>query len=186
MDNLPKRVTLRMSMREYIKLVQISAIADGMKQDKDFRKAVKGVIENTDGNPDVPISVDSLIGMLARLPTMETNLSRPPPRRSKPKTMYFTDPQPATKATRALYKSVKNNLEKTLRHNQTKETCPSDVRVMFYAYIKAKQLGMEETREIHMDNFLHGLAPTTLAGITNIKRNDTAKIWAVCSEIRGF
>ncbi len=173
-------------MREYIKLVQISAIADEMRQNKDFKSATKAVIENADTNPDVPISVDALIGMLSRLPTMETNLSRPSPKRSKPKTMYFTDPQPATKATKALYKAVKNKLEKPLRQNQTKETCPSDVRVMFYAYVKENGLSLDETKEIVIDDFLANLAPETLSGVKAIRRNDASKIWAICSEIRGF
>src|SRR5689334_4140118 len=80
MDNLPKRVTLRMSMREYTKLVQISSMVEEMRHNKDFKAATKSVIDNSVHNPDVPISVDALIGMIARLPGMETNLSRPPPR----------------------------------------------------------------------------------------------------------
>src|SRR5690348_3774284 len=96
-STLPKRDTLRMSIRDYKKLVQISAIADEMKKDKDFRKATRDIISTTYTNPDVPISVDTLVGMLSRLPTMEVNISRPHTKRSAPKTMYFTDPQPTSR-----------------------------------------------------------------------------------------
>lgn len=186
MDNLPKRVTLRMSMREYTKLVQISSMVEEMRHNKDFKAATKSVIDNSVHNPDVPISVDALIGMIARLPGMETNLSRPPPRRSKPKTMYFTDPQPATKETKLLYKAVKSKLEKPLHQNQTKETCPSDVRTMFYTYVKENGLVLEETKQLAMDDFLTKLAPRTLHGVKVIQRRDASKVWAICSEIRGF
>ena len=184
---LPKRVTLRMSIRDYKKIVQISAIADEMKKDKDFRKVTKDIIGTTYTNPDVPISVDALIGMLSRLPTMEVNISRPSAKRSTPKTMYFTDPQPVTKAVKTLYKAVKGNLgDKPLRYNQTKQTCPSDVRTMFYTYVHANGLVVEETREITIDKLLHNLAPKILDGVTSIKRKDSSKIWHICSEIRGI
>jgi len=175
-----------MSIRDYKKLVQISAIADEMKKDKDFRKATRDIISTTYTNPDVPISVDTLVGMLSRLPTMEVNISRPHTKRSAPKTMYFTDPQPTSRGVKALYKATKDVMgDKPLRYNQVKQTCPSDVRTMFYTYVNTKGLVNEETREIAIDKLLHSLAPKILDGVTSVKRRDSSRIWHICSEIRG-
>jgi hypothetical protein len=173
---LPKRVLMKVSMRDYKKLIQISILAEQLKSDKEFRKVTKEIITH-DG---IQISVDSFIGMLIRLPEYESNLSKPPAKRSAPKTMYFTDAAPSTKAVETLYKRTK--LE-DLRHDQSKYTCPADVRSMFYAYVRSSNLVQDGN--IIIDKFLTKLAPRTLKNVTSVKRKDSSFIWKICSEIRG-
>lgn len=174
--DLPKRVLMKVSMRDYKKLIQISILAEQLKSDKEFRKVTKEIITH-DG---IQISVDSFIGMLIRLPEYESNLSKPPAKRSAPKTMYFTDAAPSTKAVETLYKRTK--LE-DLRHDQSKYTCPADVRSMFYAYVRSSNLVQDGN--IVIDKFLTKLAPRTLKNVTSVKRKDSSFIWKICSEIRG-
>lgn len=176
---------MRVTAREYSKLVQISMIADQMKINKEFRKSMRTVMKDTQDNlPEdaAPMpSVDTLINMFSRLPFFETNISKPSTKRKTPKTMYFTDPQPTTQAVKNLYRVVKDDV--TVRHNQMKHTCPTDVRVMFYAYIRGNNL-VEES-DIIIDKFLTKLAPKTLKNKARIQRKDSSTIWKICTEIRG-
>lgn len=184
MDDLPKRIHMRVPMRDYTKIMQLSMVAERMKSNKEFRKVLRDVIkETTEALPsdaNIP-SVDSLMNILIRLPSLETNISNPPAKRNGPKTMYFTDPQPSTKSVKALYKAVKDTDVK-IRHDQRNETCPADVRAMFYAYIRDRDLVSDD--EITIDTFLKKLAPSTLKGISSIERKDSSKIWNLCAEIR--
>lgn len=173
---LPKRVVMKVSMRDYKKLIQISILAEQLKSDKEFRKVTKEVITN-DG---IQLSVDSFVGMLIRLPDYESNLSKPSVKRNPPKTMYFTDPAPTTKAVQSLHK--KTQLD-TLKHDQDKHTCPADVRSMFYAYVRTANLVVDGN--ITIDKFLARLAPRTLKNVKTVKRKDSSFIWKICSEIRG-
>jgi hypothetical protein len=173
---LPKRVIMKVSMRDYKKLIQISILAEQLKSDKEFRKVTKEIITH-DG---IQISVDSFIGMLIRLPEYESNISKPSVKRNAPKTMYFTDAAPSTKAVETLYKSTK--LE-DLRHDQSNYTCPADVRSMFYAYVRSSNLVQDGN--IIIDKFLTKLAPHTLKNVTSVQRKDSSFIWRICSEIRG-
>ena len=43
-----------------------------------------------------------------------------------------------------------------------------------------------EAKQLAMDDFLTKLAPRTLHGVKVIQRRDASKVWAICSEIRGF
>lgn len=182
MDDLPKRVHMRVPMRDYTKIMQVSILMEQMKQNREFRKGMNDVIKNTlPSDAGIP-SVDSLINLLIRLPMAETNISKPPTKRNGPKTMYFTDPQPTSSGVKTLHKATHGNVK--LRHNQTKETCPADVRAMFYSYIRENNLIAD--REIKVNKFLLKLAPKTLKNVDTIKRKDASMIWNVCSEIRGF
>jgi hypothetical protein len=210
---LPKKVTLRVSLREYKKLLQVALLAEEIKDNKEVKKALREIIrhhptlnpeeveEKKKGtgkkrggkeekkspgpSPDLPpLSFESFVGVLVRLPHAEVNLSRPN-RRDPPKGSYFTNPHPTTKEVKALYKALQSHpdLQGKIRYNPMKETCPSDVRSMFYLYVHEKGLVMEG--EIVLDKLLLSLAPKTLEGLKRVKRKDNALIWKVCSEIRG-
>lgn len=184
-ERFPKHVTLRLSYRDYLKLVEIGNVAGKMKESKDAKKIVSSVI----GDFDEDLNADKFLGLVANLSikgekSIERFYSQPP--RGPPTKMYFTDPERATNEVNELYNASKKwTRDKKLRYDQTKETCPTDVRVMFYAYVRGKGLADDTTKEITIDKFLKKVAPKSLAGIKHIKRNNSSFIWEICSEIRG-
>lgn len=181
--DLPKRVTLRVPLRDYKKIIQVSLVAEQLKSSKEGKKAIRDLIRSDE---NLNISVDSFLNMLIRLPTTEVNISKPPAKREPPKTMYFTDSKPTTAAVKSLYKVVKDEeFKNPLRHDQVKSTCPTDVRTMFYVYIHKNSLVNEEKKEITLDKFIKKLAPKATKNLDTILRKDSSTIWKICSEIRG-
>jgi hypothetical protein len=183
-ERLPKHVTLRLSYRDYLKLVEIGNVAGKMKESKDAKKIISAVI----GDFDEELNSDKFLGLVASLSikgekSIERFYSQPP--RAPPTKMYFTDPEKATNEVNELYNASKKWTRDKLRYDQTRETCPTDVRVMFYAYVRGKGLADDVTKEIKIDKFLKKVAPKALSGIKHIKRNNSSFIWEICSEIRG-
>jgi hypothetical protein len=183
-ERTPKHVMIRLSYRDFLKLQDISTVAGQMKEDVDARKFVnKAISEFSDD-----LNADKFLGLVAGLPAKERTLekfySQPP--RAAPARMYFTDPEKCTKEVSELYEASKKwTKDKGLRYDQVKETCPTDVRVMFYAYVRGKKLAEDGKPDITIDKFLKKIAPKSLAGVKNIKRNDGSFIWKICTEIRG-
>jgi hypothetical protein len=184
-ERFPKHVTLRLSYRDYLKLVEIGNVAGKMKESKDVKKIISSIV----GDLDEELNADKFLGLITNLPakgekSIERFYSQVP--RGPPTKMYFTDPERATNEVNELHNaSRKWTKEKGLRYDQAKETCPTDVRVMFYAYVRGKGLIEDDTKEIAIDKFLKKIAPKTLSGVKHIKRNNSSLIWEICSEIRG-
>ena len=84
---------------------------------------------------------------------------------------YFTRSQPSTPKSRSLYKM----LEETSNINfvypdQDNETCPTDIRKMFKAYVEQKSLKNGAT--ITIDDYLRELLPHSLGMVTTIYSSD--------------
>ena len=182
-ERVPKHVSIRLSYRDYLKLVEIGDVATKMKESKDAKKVITGVI----GDFHDDLSVDKFLGLIAGLPAKERTLERfySQPPREAPTRMYFTDPEKCTKEVTELYEASKKWTKDRLRYDQKKKTCPTDVRVMFYAYIRGKELVQDGSPDITIDKFLKKIAPNTLSKVKNIKRANSSFIWEICSEIRG-
>jgi hypothetical protein len=182
-ERVPKHVSIRLSYRDYQKLVEVGDIATRMKENKEAKKIIASVI----GNFHEDLSVDKFLGLIAGLPAKERTLERfySQPPRGAPTRMYFTDPEKCTKEVTELYEASKKWTKDRLRYDQKKKTCPTDVRVMFYAYIRGKELVQDGSPDITIDKFLKKIAPNTLTKVKNIKRANSSFIWAICSEIRG-
>lgn len=180
---VPKHVTIRVSYRDYLKLVEIANIATSVKDNKELKKIFSKLINEVGED----LTADKFLGLVAGLPakerTLERFLSQPP--RAAPVRMYFTDPEKCTSAVRELHEASKKWTKGRLRYDQSKETCPTDVRVMFYAYIRGKGLVEDKKPDITIDKFLKKIAPKTLTGVKHIKRNNGSLVWEICSEIRG-
>ncbi len=182
-ERVPKHVSIRLSYRDYLKLVEIGDVATKMKESKEAKKAITGVIN--DFHDD--LSADRFLGLIAGLPAKERTLERfySQPPRGAPSRMYFTDPEKCTKEVTELHEASKKWTKSKLRYDQKKETCPTDVRVMFYAYVRGKELVRDGDPEITIDKFLKKVAPNTLSKVKHIKRANSSLIWEICSEIRG-
>jgi hypothetical protein len=183
-ERLPKHVSIRLSYRDYLKLVDVGKAAALMKEDKDTRKIVSSAV----GNFNDELNADKFLGLIAGLSAKgEKSIERfhATPPRAPPTTMYFTDPEPATDAVSQLHDASKKWTKDKLRYDQSRETCPTDVRVMLYAYIRGKGLVEKESKEITVDKFLRRIAPKSLSKVESVERKDNSFIWGICSEIRG-
>lgn len=181
-EKLPKHVTLRVSYKEYQKLAEVAEVAAIIKDNKDLKKALGKILDETDITAEKFLAL--ILGLSAKGDkSVEKFLATPP--RKAPKTMYFTDPQPATESVTALYQATKKWTKGKLRFDQKKQTCPTDVRVMFYAYVREEALVAEGSKTIAVNKFLRKIAPKNLSGVRSIERKDSSFIWGICSEIRG-
>lgn len=182
-ERLPKHVNIRVSYRDYLKLVEVANAAASMKDNKELKKVFSKVISEVDED----LNADKFLGLVAGLPAKERTLERffSQPPRSGPVRMYFTDPEKCATTVHELYEASKKWTKGKLRYDQSKETCPTDVRVMFYAYIRGKGLVEDGNPEITIDKFLKKVAPKTLSGVKHVKRNNGSLVWEICSEIRG-
>jgi hypothetical protein len=183
-ERVPKHVNIRLSYRDYLKLLDIADVAGKIKEDKDLKRMLTKVI----GGIHEDVTSDKFLGLVAGLPAKEKTLekfySQPP--RAAPTKMYFTDPEKCSKEVHELYEASKKWTKGRLRYDQSKETCPTDVRVMFYAYVREKGLVSDDNPDITPDKLLKKLAPKTLSGVKHVKRNNGSLIWQICSEIRGI
>lgn len=183
-ERLPKHVTLRLSYRDYLKLAEIGKVAAMMKENKEARKIVSAEI----GNFHDELNADKFLGLIAALPAKgEKSIERfhATPPREAPSRMYFTEAHPSTDAVSQLHDATKKWTKGKLLYDQLRETCPTDLRVMFYAYVRNKGLIEEDSKEITVDKFLQKLAPKNLFKVKHIERKDGSFIWKLCSEIRG-
>jgi len=183
-ERLPKHVSLRLSYRDYLKLVKIAKVAAMMKESKDTKKTVSAEINNFHDE----LNADKFLGLIAALPAKgEKSIERfhATPPREAPSRMYFTEAHPSTDAVSQLHDATKKWTKGKLLYDQSRETCPTDLRVMFYAYVRNKGLIEEDSKEITVDKFLQKLAPKNLSKVKRIERKDGSFIWKVCSEIRG-
>ena len=182
-ERVPKHVNVRLSYRDFQKLVEIAEIATKMKEDKELKKAFGRIVANVDEE----ITADKFLGLVSGLPAKEKTLERfySQPPRAAPTRMYFTDPEKCTDEVRQLHDASKKWTKGRLRFDQSKETCPTDVRVMFYAYIRGKNLVEDGNPDITIDKFLKKVAPKTLSGVKHVKRKNGSLVWEICSEIRG-
>lgn len=182
-ERVPKHVSIRLSYRDYLKLVEIGDVAAKMKESKDARKAVTNAINEFSDDLNADKFLGLVAGLYAKERTLERFYSQPP--RDPPTRMYFTDPEKCTKEVSELHEASKKWTKGKLRYDQKKETCPTDVRVMFYAYVRGKELVEDGKPDITIDKFLKKVAPNALSKVKHIKRNDSSLIWGICSEIRG-
>lgn len=182
-ERVPKHVNIRVSYRDYLKLVEVASAATAMKDNKETKKMFSKIISEIDED----LTADKFLGLVAGLPAKERTLERfySQPPRSAPARMYFTDPEKCTDAVHELHEASKKWTKGKLRYDQSKETCPTDVRVMFYAYIRGKGLVEDGNSEITIDKFIKKIAPKTLSGVKHVKRNNGSLVWEICSEIRG-
>jgi hypothetical protein len=182
-ERVPKHVSIRLSYRDYLKLVEVAEVATKIRESKDAKKSVNNAI----GEFSDELNADKLLGLIAGLPAKERTLERfySQPPRDPPTKMYFTDPEKCTKEVSELHDASKKWTKGKLRYDQKKETCPTDVRVMFYAYIRGKELVEDGKPDITIDKFLKKVAPNTLSKVKHIKRGNSSLIWEICSEIRG-
>jgi hypothetical protein len=182
-ERVPKHVNVRLSYRDYMKLVEVANVASGMKEDKELKKAFAKIIASVSEE----ITVDKFLGLVSGLPAKERTLERfySQPPRTGPTKMYFTDPEKCTDEVRQLHEATKKWTKGKLRFDQSKQTCPTDVRVMFYAYIRGKGLVEDKNPDITIDKFLKKVAPNALSGVKHVKRKNGSLIWQICSEIRG-
>jgi hypothetical protein len=182
-ERFPKHVSIRLSYRDYVRLVEIGDVAAKMKEDKDTKKTITSAINDFSDD----LNADKFLGLIAGLHTKERTLERfySQPPRDPPTRMYFTDPEKCTKEASELHEASKKWTKGKLRYDQKKETCPTDVRVMFYAYVRGKELVEDGKPDITIDKFLKKIAPNTLSKVKHIKRNNSSLIWEICSEIRG-
>lgn len=182
-ERVPKHVNIRLSYRDYEKLLGIAEIATKMKEDKDSKKILNKVLAEFDDE----ISADKFLNLVSGLPSKERTLEkfRNQAPRAAPARLYFTDPEKSNKNVLQLYDASKKWTKDKLRYDQAKETCPTDVRVMFYAYIRGKGLVEDGNPDIIVDKLLKKLAPNVLSGVKHVKRNNGSLIWKICSEIRG-
>lgn len=182
-ERVPKHVNVRLSYRDFMKLVDIADIATKIKEDKELKRMFAKVVANVDEE----ITADKFLGLVSGLPSKEKTLERfySQPPRAAPTRMYFTDPEKATGEVHQLHEATKKWTKGKLRFDQLKETCPTDVRVMFYAYVRGKNLVEDGNPDITIDKFLKKIAPKALSGVKHIKRKNGSLIWEICSEIRG-
>lgn len=180
---VPKHVSIRLSYRDYEKLLGIADIVNKMKDDRDSKKTLTNILSGFDDD----MNADKFLNLIGGLPAKERTLDRfySQPPRGAPTKMFFTDPQKSNKNVLQLHDATKKWTKGKLRFDQAKETCPTDVRVMFYAYVRGKGLADDETRNTTVDKLLRKLAPKTLSGMDEFKRGDGSLIWKICSEIRG-
>jgi hypothetical protein len=179
----PKHVSIRLSYRDYEKLLNISDLALRLKEEKESKKILDRILTALDEETSADKFLNLISGLPAKERTLERFYSQPP--RAAPTKMYFTDPEKSNKSVLQLHEATKKLTKGKLRYDQAKETCPTDVRVMFYAYIRGKGLADDETRLTTVDRMLRKLAPRTLSGMDDFKRNNGSLIWKICSEIRG-
>lgn len=181
-ERVPKHVMIRLSYRDYLKLNEYAKAAGEMKENKEAKKAMSII---SDFGED--LTAEKFLGLIAGLPAKERTLARfySQPPRAAPTKMYFTDPQKCTKEVTELHEACKKWTKGKLRYDQKKETCPTDVRVMFYTYIREKGLIETGKPDITIDKFLKKIAPKALHGIKHVKRGNSSFVWEVCSEIRG-
>ncbi|KAF9325383.1 hypothetical protein BGZ91_002436 [Linnemannia elongata] len=182
-ERVPKHVSIRLSYRDYLRLVEIGDVAAKMKESKDVKKAVTSAINEFSDDLNADKFLGLIAGLHAKERTLERFYSQPP--RDPPTRMYFTDPEKCTKEVSELHEVSKKWTKGKLRYDQKKETCPTDVRVMFYAYIRGKELVEDGKPDITIDKFLKKVAPNTLSKLKHIKRGNSSLIWEICSEIRG-
>ena len=182
-ERVPKHVNIRLSYRDYLKLLEVADAATKMREDKDAKKVFGKLVTAIDEE----LSADKFLGLVSGLPAKEKTLERfySQPPRAAPVRMYFTDPEKATEQVHELHTASKKWTKGKLRYDQSKETCPTDVRVMFYTYIREKNLIEEGNPDITIDKFLKKIAPKTLSGVKHIKRKNGSLVWEICSEIRG-
>ena len=182
-ERVPKHVSIRLSYRDYLKLVEIGDVAAKMKESKDAKKAIMTAMNGFSDDLNAEKFLSLIAGLHAKERTLERFYSQPP--REPPARMYFTDPEKCTKEVSELHEASKKWTKGKLRYDQKKETCPTDVRVMFYAYVRGKELVEDGSPDITIDKFLKKVAPNTLSKVKHIKRGNSSLIWEICSEIRG-
>lgn len=182
-ERVPKHVNIRLSYRDYLKLVEVAEAATKIREDKDTKKIFGKLVSGVDEE----LTADKFLGLVSGLPAKEKTLERfySQPPRAAPARMYFTDPEKATEQVHELHDASKKWTKDRLRFDQSKQTCPTDVRVMFYAYIRGKNLVEDGNPDITIDKFLKKIAPKTLSGVKHIKRKNGSLVWEICSEIRG-
>ena len=183
-ERVPKHVSIRLSYRDYMKLVEIGDVAARMKEDRETKKIITNVVSGFNEELNADKFLGLVAGLHAKERTLERFYSQAP--RGPPARMYFTDPEKCSKAVTELYEASKKWTKDKLRYDQKKETCPTDVRVMFYAYVRGKELVEDGSPDITVDKFLKKIAPNTLSKVKHIKRNNGSLIWEICSEIRGI
>lgn len=183
-ERTPKHVVVRLSYRDYEKLVEYADIAAKIKEEKELKNIIASVINETGRD----VTPEKFLGFIATLPTKERTLKRfySQPPRAKPVRMYFTDPEHASDAVKKLHAATKKWTKGKLRYDQKKETCPTDVRVMFYAYLRGKDLVKKDDLDITIDKSLKEWAPKILSGVKKVPRRDGSFVWKICSEIRGI
>jgi hypothetical protein len=183
-ERVPKHVNVRLSYRDYMRLVEVAEVAMKIKEDRELRKMFAKVVVSVDEE----LTADKFLALVAGLPAKERTLERfySQPPRAAPMRMYFTDPEKAASTVHELYEASKKWTKGRLRYDQAKQTCPTDARVMFYAYIRGKGLVEDGNPDITIDKFLKGIAPKTLSGVKHVKRNNGSLVWQICSEIRGI
>jgi hypothetical protein len=178
---MPKHVNIRLSMKEYAKLLVMAEVATKLLEDKHAKDAYKDCIGDGD------VKFDSFMKIIAKLPSKENTIEKYQNRKPRaPTKLYFTDPEESNKNVAAMYKATKKYLEgDKLRHDQINQTCPTDVRIMFYTYIKGKGLVSDKDKTITIDKFLQKIAPNILTNVDEVERRDSSMVWKICNDIRG-
>lgn len=182
MSPSPKNVVIKVSINEYVKMAKIAELFNVMKDDKEFRSIFDIFVQKYSDD----FNFNSISAFLEKLPEREISSKRITSNQNanKPTTSIFIEEVPSNESVKHLYNKVKNSIPNDkLRFDQTKSTCHSDVKIMFYKYIEIKNLKTET--HIVIDDFLRKIAPKYLSNeIVEVKRNDLKTIWNVCSNIR--
>ena len=183
-ERTPKHVNVRLSYRDYVKLEEIAEIVAKIRDDKELRRAFGKIVKEIDEET----TPEKFLGFVAGLPakgerSIKQFHSRSP--RSNSEETYFVKPHSVSAAVKDLHAATKKWTKGKLRFDQKKETCPTDVRVMFYAYLRGNDLFGKDNPNVTVNKELRSWAPNALDGVKTFPRKDGSFVWTICSEIRG-
>jgi hypothetical protein len=154
-------------------------VLDVMIKDPSFKSFVKKVY----GDDKYFRSIGAILGDIEKMRNkMNDGIVEKKPRSpDENRGVYFVRKMDSTSSSRKLRSLTENIGGIVLRYDKDSETCPTDVRVMMYAYISDR--GLRDKDGVRVDRNMKLIAPETLGEIDNIPRSDRKTIPKAIKEI---
>jgi len=185
-----KGVNMKLTIKDFVEIVRISDLFTQLSKDKEFKYVFDAYVRRHENDVEIGgLNFIKISNILEKLPNKETSSKKITNRSSSKRNgsnSNFTQGVASNSRIQLLYDEVRKEIpEGKLRFDQTELTCHSDIKVMFYKYISMENLKSE--KHIKINKFLRSVAPLILTNdIKEIRRNDLAFIWKICSEIRNY
>jgi hypothetical protein len=170
---------VKYTSKEVLSINHACDVLDVMMRDPSFNNLVKRVY----GNEKYAASIGLILGDIGKMrDKMNDGLIEKRIRGSEDgKNVYFTRRMESTSMSKRLRNLVKNVEGINLRYENENETCPTDVRIMIYAYINTR--GLRREKGVKVDDNMRSLAPNTFSKISYILRSDRKSIPNAVKEI---
>lgn len=152
-------VKLSFTPREFDNFVQSINIFNNISQDDRFFAVVREIIgQETDIDDIKDHLINPIINSIQKIKINKRSNT------GTSITSFFIKKMNSTENSKLLYDKVKDCIDNTLKYDQYKYSCISDVRSMINAYCK--------THGQQPDEFLRGISPNTLENLEIIPKGD--------------